>query len=87
MSFTFILADPEEKLFEGEIHSLIVPGSAGYMEVLPHHAPLLSTLQPGTITITQKGAKTIYIIPSGSSGILEVQKNTALLLADAIEKK
>ena len=44
------LATPEKVIFEGEVTSLIAPGTLGYFQILPSHAPLLTTLRSGTVT-------------------------------------
>ena len=38
------IISPEAKLFEGEITSIILPGSAGSFQLLNNHAPIVSTL-------------------------------------------
>lgn len=42
---------PEEVIFEGEVDSVIVPGSDGSFQMLENHAPIVSTLQEGLIKI------------------------------------
>ncbi|MDO5509128.1 MAG: F0F1 ATP synthase subunit epsilon [Weeksellaceae bacterium] len=42
---------PEEVIFHGEVDSVIVPGSNGSFQMLQNHAPIVSTLQQGTIKI------------------------------------
>jgi F-type H+-transporting ATPase subunit epsilon len=71
---------PEKKIFDGEINSIKVPGSKGSFTVLKNHAPIISTLEKGIVTIITKSSKTeeIKIV----SGIIEVKKNNIILLAD-----
>ena len=71
---------PEKKIFDGEINSIKVPGSKGSFTVLKNHAPLISTLGKGIVTITAKSSKTEEI--KIASGIIEVKKNNIILLAD-----
>lgn len=74
---------PEKVFFEDDIKSLIAPGAIGYLGVLSHHAPLLTTLKAGLVTITDQNQKqhTYHI----SGGVLEVKNNQAFLLVDTIE--
>jgi F-type H+-transporting ATPase subunit epsilon len=81
MTFHLTITTPEQQVFSGEIESLIVPGSTGYLEILSHHAPLLTTLKEGKITLTQNQQKTTY---TTSGGLLEVQNNQAILLATSL---
>jgi F-type H+-transporting ATPase subunit epsilon len=77
------IATPEKVVFEGEILSLFVPGTEGYFQILENHAPLLSTLQAGQVTlITPTHAKIIYTI---SGGFFEVARNQAILLVDSCQ--
>lgn len=77
------MATPEKIVFDGEIISLQVPGSAGYFEVLKDHTPIISSLTIGKITLTDADQKkTIWAM---SGGIVEVFKNEAIVLGDSIE--
>ncbi len=55
-SFQFELVTPEKLLFSGAVDSVVVPGSEGDFEVLPLHAPLMSTIRPGVIVVKESGA-------------------------------
>ncbi len=58
---------------------LVAPGESGALGILPNHAPLMTRIMPGTVTIhTEKGDELIYV----SGGILEVQPKHATILAD-----
>lgn len=70
---------PEEKLFEGEVKLVQVPGKKGSFEVLKNHAPIISTLTNGIIKIvTTKDKKETVLI---NSGIIEVKANNITILA------
>lgn len=74
---------PDQPVFEGDITSVTVPGSAGAFEVLENHAPIVSTLESGKITVrTGKGEETIHII----GGVVEVISNNVTVLAEGIKE-
>ena len=74
---------PEQKIFEGEIKSVRVPGKKGSFQVLKNHAPIVSTLDSGTVTIVDMEEKeSVYEI---SGGVIEVKTNNIILLADSIK--
>lgn len=74
---------PEELIYEGEVSSLIAPGTVGYLQILTNHAPIITTLKPGEVTIADKnGTKITYRV---SGGVLEVNHNNARLFADSIQ--
>jgi F-type H+-transporting ATPase subunit epsilon len=54
-SFQFELVTPEKLLFSGAVDSVVVPGTEGDFEVLPLHAPLMSTIRPGLIVVKETG--------------------------------
>ena len=71
---------PDAKLFNGEVISIKLPGVQGSFEVLNEHAPIISTLTSGTISIsTEHGNPQFFDI---NSGVVEVQNNKIIILAD-----
>lgn len=56
---------PEKVLFEGESESVTFPGINGSFDVLPHHAPLITALQKGSIRYLVNGTKYEQSIGSG----------------------
>lgn len=74
---------PDQPVFEGDITSVTVPGSAGAFEVLENHAPIVSTLDSGKVIVrTGKGEEIIHII----GGVVEVINNNVTLLAEGIKE-
>lgn len=83
-SFLLTIVTPEKKVVEQQIRSLIAPGSEGYLGILAHHTPIITSLIPGKLTIKDTtDTETVFAI---SGGFLEVAGNRATILADAIEK-
>jgi F-type H+-transporting ATPase subunit epsilon len=54
-TFKFELVSPERLLVAEEVAQVEVPGAEGDFTVLPHHAPLLSSLRPGLLDMGQAG--------------------------------
>jgi F-type H+-transporting ATPase subunit epsilon len=82
-SFHLSVLTPQRSVLEAEVLSIVAPGSAGYLGVLAHHAPLVTALVPGRLTVKDaSGEETLYAI---SGGFLEVSDNRATILADALE--
>ena len=73
----------ERQVFAEEVDALIAPGIDGQLGILPHHAPLMTMLQPGELTIRRDGVET-YLAVTG--GFLEVLANRVTVLADACER-
>lgn len=71
---------PDAKLFEGEVNSIKLPGTNGGFEILNNHAPIISTLTAGKISIaSDNGHKEFFEI---QGGVIEMQNNKIIVLAD-----
>ena len=71
---------PDTKLFEGEVNSIKLPGTNGGFEILNNHAPIISTLTAGKISIaSDNGQKESFEI---QGGVIEMQNNKIIVLAD-----
>ena len=80
--FKVSILAPEGKIFEGSAESLVAPASTGYVGILAHHAPFITMLGQGKITV-RDGAGKITAFDCLGSGFLEVSKNKAVLLVDS----
>jgi F-type H+-transporting ATPase subunit epsilon len=76
----FELVSPERLIVSAAVEMVVVPGTEGNFGVLPGHAPLISTIRPGTIDIYEGGAITERIFIVG--GIAEVTPERCTVLAD-----
>lgn len=74
----------ERLVYSEQVNCVVAPGIEGELGILPHHAPLLTTLQPGELRIIREGQADIYMAVSG--GFLEVMANRVVVLADAAER-
>ena len=75
----FDLVSPEKLLFSGEVDQVDVPGSEGDFGVLAGHAPFVTTVRPGILTIFQDGTG-LKIVVNG--GFAEVNPEGLTVLAD-----
>jgi F-type H+-transporting ATPase subunit epsilon len=76
----FELVSPARLLFSGDVESVVLPGTEGEMTILQMHAPVLSTLRPGVVTIVKSGSDTDRIFVRG--GFAEVNAHGLTLLAE-----
>ena len=76
------IVSQDRLVFEGEADMVIVPGEAGIMGVLPNHAPLLSTLKYGILTVRHQGQEEHFTV---AGGVVEIQPTIITVLADAAE--
>jgi len=76
------IVSQDRTVFEGDVDNVVLPGTEGEMGVLPHHAPLLTTLKYGVIKVRQHGEEQIFVV---SGGVAEVQPDIVTVLANAAE--
>ena len=65
--------------------SIVAPGELGYLGILKNHAPLVATMGPGKVTFRDPSGGT-QVMQSLGAGLLEVQKNQAVLLLDDVRE-
>lgn len=65
----FSLVSPEREMFAGEVDQVDAPGSEGMFGVLPMHAPFMTTLKPGPVTIFNDSDKTRLFVRGGFADV------------------
>ena len=74
------IVSAEESLFSGAITALSLRGTIGELGITPGHAPLLTGISPGAVTLRlEDGTEEVFF---ASGGFLEVQPGFVTLLAD-----
>jgi|SRR5262245_17860113 len=77
------IVSPQRMLLSEEVDSVTLPGSEGYLGILPGHLPLLTTLKPGVITYEVGGKKKTLAV---HDGFLEVLPERVIVMADKVLK-
>lgn len=76
------IVSPERIEFDGEVESVLVPGTQGQFEILTDHAPIVSTLQKGFVEYgTKDGKQRLDVL----GGFVEVQQNVVSLCVEVNE--
>lgn len=83
--FALEILTPNRTVFTGAVVSLVAPGALGYLGVLADHAPLITTLVPGKVTLRDTHGKP-KVLTSTRCGLLEVHHNQVSLLADELSE-
>ena len=82
----FELVSPEKLVFSGEVEQVDVPGAKGDFGVLAGHAPMVTTLRPGVLTVKAAGGEQKIVVLGGFAEVsakgLTVLADTANSLAD-----
>jgi F-type H+-transporting ATPase subunit epsilon len=82
MALHFELVSPEKLVFSGDVQQVDVPGAEGEFGVLEGHAPMVTTLRPGILTVHAGGsAEKIVVL----GGFAEVSAQGLTVLADFAE--
>jgi len=73
----------ERVVFSEDVDVVVAPGVEGQLGILPHHAPLMTTLQEGELRVKKSGEEFFLAI---SGGFLEVRPDRVIVLANAAER-
>ena len=76
------IVSQDRTVFQGDVDIVVLPGAAGEMGILPHHAPVLTILKYGVIKIRKDGKEELFAV---AGGLAEVQPDIVTILADAAE--
>ena len=61
----FEFVSPETVLFSGDVDQVDLPGVEGDLGVLPGHAPMVTLLRPGIVTIIREGQREPVVVVGG----------------------
>ncbi|UVE17803.1 F0F1 ATP synthase subunit epsilon [Pseudomonas sp. LS44] len=78
------IVSAEGEIFSGLVEMVVAHGNLGDLGIAPGHAPLITDLKPGPITLTKQGGEREVFYISG--GFLEVQPNMVKVLADTVTR-
>lgn len=79
-----ILLSPVKTLFDGDVESVTIPGTKGLFSVLPQHAPLITTIDRGTLSYKPVGGEAISY--SVEDGFADVKNDVVSVCIERIQK-
>jgi F-type H+-transporting ATPase subunit epsilon len=82
MTILLEIVTPERLAYSDEVDSVVLPGSEGEMGVLPHHAPLVSTLGVGELRIRKGGTEESFAIVGG---FVQVRPDRVVVMAETAD--
>jgi F-type H+-transporting ATPase subunit epsilon len=82
MALHFELVSPAKLVFSGEVNQVDLPGAEGDMGILENHAPLVTTLRPGILTVHGAGGQQRMVV---LGGFAEVSASGLTVLAEVAE--
>ena len=80
----FDLVSPERRVASLEATSVQIPGADGDMTAMPGHAPLITTLRPGILSVESTGGKQEYVV---TGGFAEIGENLSVLAERALPRE
>ena len=79
----FDLVSPERSLMSAQVKSVQIPGADGDMTAMPNHAPVITTLRPGILTVnTEKGTEEFVV----TGGFAELGESLSVLAERAVPR-
>lgn len=86
----FDLVSPERRLASAQVVSVLIPGADGDMTAMPDHAPTITTLRPGLLTVEGPDGQSQYVVTGGFAEItatgVSVLAERALARADMTQE-
>jgi F-type H+-transporting ATPase subunit epsilon len=82
MAILLEIVTPERLAYSDEVDAVVLPGSEGEMGVLPHHAPLVSTLGVGELRIRKGGVEESFAIVGG---FVQVRPDRVVVMAETAD--
>src|SRR5512134_3502171 len=82
MPLQLLVVTPERKAVETEADEVQLPGSEGYLGILPGHTPLITLLKPGVLSFRRSGRSEAFAV---SSGFAEIASDRVSVLVDSAE--
>jgi F-type H+-transporting ATPase subunit epsilon len=76
------IVTPERLAYSDQVDEVIAPGSQGELGILPHHAPLLTTLGVGELRIKKGGAEEAFAVVGG---FLQVRPDRVVVMAETAD--
>jgi F-type H+-transporting ATPase subunit epsilon len=80
-SFQFELVSPERLLVSEQVEQVVIPGAEGEMTVLANHAPAMTTIKPGVVTVKLAGGQEDRFVVFG--GFADILPSGCTLLAES----
>ncbi len=79
----FDLVSPERRLVSTQASSVQIPGADGDLTAMPSHAPLITTLRPGILTVETPDGTQEYVV---TGGFAEIGDGLSVLAEKALPK-
>lgn len=76
------IVSQDRQVFSGDVDMVVIPGAEGVLGILPNHAPILTVLKYGIITVRAGKEEKLFTV---AGGFAEVQPDQVTVLADAAE--
>ncbi len=80
----FDLVSPERRLVSGQASAVQIPGADGDMTAMPDHAPTVTTLRPGILSVEMDGGTQEFVVTGGFAQISS--EGTSVLAEEALPK-
>jgi len=80
----FDLVSPERRLASMEVTSVQIPGADGDMTAMEGHAPTITTLRPGVLTVDGPDGTQAYVV---TGGFAEISSRGVSVLAERAKGK
>jgi F-type H+-transporting ATPase subunit epsilon len=81
--FKLSIVTPERTIYEGDVTSVILPASDGYVGIWANHAPMVAATRAGVVAMRERQDESKMQLYAVDQGFAEVSDNNVIILADA----
>lgn len=78
------VVSPERVVFDDEAESVVVPAFDGLVGVLPRHAPFMTLLGEGVLTVRQRGITSRFRLSGGFLQVVGPPQDTVRVVSDRV---
>ena len=80
-SFNFELVSPEQLLLSAKVTEIVLPATEGEMTIMANHAPLMTTIRPGVVSVKRDSGEVLKFAVFG--GFADILPTGCTLLAES----
>jgi F-type H+-transporting ATPase subunit epsilon len=79
----FDLVSPERKLLSAQVKAVQIPGAEGDLTAMPNHAPTITTLRPGLLSVETDSGRQDFVV---TGGFAEIGESVSVLAERALPR-
>jgi F-type H+-transporting ATPase subunit epsilon len=84
VSLHVTVVSPERALYDGQAEAVVAPAFDGLVGILPRHAPFMTLLGDGVLTVRNAGTATRFRVSGGFLQVVRTSQDTVRIVTDRV---